>query len=106
VTDVKKVVEHIKKDNFGNPELNNFVKYLQELSEKRAEKVRSAVVQFATTRGLRLDKSQIRSVGAGPTEPIVAMPMNEDESARNRRVEFRIIRVSPEAIRVEEGFDY
>jgi ABC-type nitrate/sulfonate/bicarbonate transport system substrate-binding protein len=102
----RKVVELIGKDNFGNDSLNKSVQYLQDLSQKRAETVRGSVVEFAKSRGLRLDLSQIKSVGAGATDPIVALPRTDDEMARNRRVEFRIIRVSPEAIRAGDGFDY
>ena len=105
--DARKVVELIKKDNFGNKNLDQEVKFLQGLSEKRAAAVRKAVVAFAGTKELRLDESQIRAVGAGMTEPVVALPdpARREEWTKNRRVEFRIIKVSPEAIKSSD-FDY
>jgi ABC-type nitrate/sulfonate/bicarbonate transport system substrate-binding protein len=104
----KKVVELIKKDNFGDPKLQQMEQFLQALSERRAAAVRNSVVQFAKSRGVRLDTSQIRSVGVGSTDPVYALPdeRHEDQFAANRRVEFRIIRVPPEAARADEGFDY
>lgn len=79
--------------------------YLQTLSEKRAKEVRDTVESFASTQGLTLDKSQIRSQGAGAFEPAVAkLKMTEAEMAKNRRVEFRIIRLR-DALVSDGGFD-
>jgi ABC-type nitrate/sulfonate/bicarbonate transport system substrate-binding protein len=105
--DAKKVAELVKKDNMGNNNLTKEMEFLQGLSEKRAEAVRRAVVSFASSKGLRLDQSQIRAVGAGMTEPVIAFPDRNkpQEWTKNRRVEFRIIKVSPEAIKASD-FDY
>jgi ABC-type nitrate/sulfonate/bicarbonate transport system substrate-binding protein len=106
-TDAKKVVELIKKDDFGDGRLRLNVTYLQDLSEKRANAVRDSVVGYALKRKYRLDKSQIRGAGAGMTEPVIALPdpNRPEEWTKNRRVEFRIIKVAPEAIKVTD-FDY
>jgi ABC-type nitrate/sulfonate/bicarbonate transport system substrate-binding protein len=105
--DAKKVLELINKDNFGNKDLSLEVRFLQGLSEKRAAAVRKAVIAFAASKELRLDESQVRAVGAGMTEPVVALPdpKKPQEWTKNRRVEFRIIKVSAEAIKPVD-FDY
>jgi hypothetical protein len=105
--DARKVAELIKKDNFGNPDLDLEVNYLQNLSEKRAQTVRNALINFASNKGLHLDKSQMKSVGAGMTEPIIALPNPAvpSEFTANRRVEFRILRVSAES-RTAADIDY
>jgi hypothetical protein len=92
--DARKVVELIKKDNFGSRELDEGVAYLQRLSERRAEVARTALVAFAAARDIPVDKIQIRTMGVGMTEPIVAVPRATapEDFARNRRVEFRILR--------------
>jgi len=82
--------------------------YLQKLSEDRAASVRKSVLDYAQKRKWRLDTSQIKSLGVGGTEPEVPWAHTEEETQRNRRVEFRIVRVPP-AARLEaddEGFDF
>jgi outer membrane protein OmpA-like peptidoglycan-associated protein/ABC-type nitrate/sulfonate/bicarbonate transport system substrate-binding protein len=69
------------------------------LSRQRADSVRDAVIKFAEAKAIKIDKSQITAVGAGIREPFIAKPRNKDEAAKNRRVEFRIIRVSSEAVK-------
>lgn len=80
---------------------------LLDLSNRRAAAVRKAVLDYATSRGHRLDTSQMKSVGVGGTEPVYLFPKNDDvEGQRNRRVEFRIVQVAVEDIRTGEAFDY
>jgi ABC-type nitrate/sulfonate/bicarbonate transport system substrate-binding protein len=106
--DAKKVVELIKKDNFGNPELSDGIAFFQKLSEERAERVRGALVSYAQNKGYDMDRSQVRPSGAGMTEPVVALPRYDapQDWTKNRRVEFRIIRVSGGEATQSEGFDY
>ncbi len=75
------------------------------LSRKRAEAVRDSVVKFAESKGIHLDKSQIQPVGVGIREPFVAKPRNMDEAKKNMRVEFRLLRVQPEAAKPSD-FDF
>jgi ABC-type nitrate/sulfonate/bicarbonate transport system substrate-binding protein len=101
LNDVKKIVEIINKEQLralDGRDLQQLVKDLQTLSEGRAEKVRDAVVNYATSRNYRLDKSQIKAVGAGGLEPVVAQAQTDEDLKKNRRVEFRIIKVPAEAI--------
>ncbi len=68
------------------------------LSKARADKVREALMKYATQLGANFDASQIAPVGAGITEPIVAKPKTIEEAKENMRVEFRIVKVDAEAI--------
>lgn len=67
-------------------------------SKSRAENVRDSVVKFAESKGVKIDKSQIQAIGAGIKEPFIVKPRNMEEAAKNRRVEFRLIRVSAESV--------
>ena len=113
MNDMKAILELIKTENLGDvavrsyngkPTIQGQINVLQELSEKRSESVRRAVVEYATRHGYRLDPSQMKFVGVGGSEPVV-MFASEPEGGKNRRVEFRIIAVSAEAITTEE-FDF
>lgn len=75
------------------------------LSRKRAEAVRDSIISYAKDKGLILDKSQIQPVGVGIREPFIAKPSNMDEARQNMRVEFRLIRVTAEAV-TESDFDF
>lgn len=75
------------------------------LSRQRAEAVRKSVIQYAKAQGLQLDPSQMQPVGVGIREPFVARPTNMAEAEQNMRVEFRLIRVTAEAI-TESDFDF
>ena len=75
------------------------------LSKKRADEVKSSLVEYAKSQGIELDASQIKPVGAGISDPAVARPLNPEQAAANRRVEFRIMRTSVEAIAADE-FDF
>ncbi|MFN0058185.1 MAG: ABC transporter substrate-binding protein [Planctomycetota bacterium] len=75
------------------------------LSFKRSEAVRDAIVKYAKSKAVLLDASQIQPVGVGVTEPVISRPLNEQEAAANRRVEFRLIRVAAETLQ-KSDFDF
>lgn len=75
------------------------------LSRRRAEAVRDAVIAFAEVRGVYLDKSQIQPLGVGIREPFIAKPRNAEDAGKNRRVEFRLLRVTAEATEAAD-FDF
>jgi outer membrane protein OmpA-like peptidoglycan-associated protein len=75
------------------------------LSRSRAEAVRDSVMEYAKTKGLGIDKSQVQAVGVGIREPFVAKPANMDQARQNMRVEFRVVRVPAEATKAAD-FDF
>jgi ABC-type nitrate/sulfonate/bicarbonate transport system substrate-binding protein len=75
------------------------------LSRKRAEAVREAILKYAKDRSITMDQSQIQPVGVGITEPVIPKPKNMAEAEKNMRVEFRLIRVNPEVMN-ESDFDF
>lgn len=91
----------------GVPELNprETMQAALNLSRSRAEQVLNAIVDYAKSKGLVLDKTQIQPVGVGIREPFIAKPANLDEAKQNMRVEFRIVRVAAEATK-QADFDF
>jgi len=75
------------------------------LSRLRAEAVRDSVVDYAKSKGLVMDKTQIQPVGVGIREPFVAKPSTTEEAKQNMRVEFRLVRVNAEATKPAD-FDF
>lgn len=75
------------------------------LSRERAQAVRRSVLDDAIARGVSIDPSQIQAQGVGIREPLVARPRNQEEAAVNMRVEFRLVRVSAEAM-TDADFDF
>jgi len=75
------------------------------LSHKRADAVKNALIQFAKQKQVNLDVTQMQPVGAGIMEPVIPKPKSLAEAKENMRVEFRIVRVPAEAIK-ESDFDF
>ena len=75
------------------------------LSEQRAETVKQAVVDYARRKNVRIESEQIVPVGLGIKEPLIAKPTSAAQAAKNRRVEFALIKISSEAI-VAADFDF
>jgi len=75
------------------------------LSRKRAEAVKNAVMEYAKQKGIEMDQSQIQPIGVGITEPIIPKPSNMSEAEKNMRVEFRLIRVKAEVMN-DSDFDF
>ncbi|MCX6714381.1 MAG: hypothetical protein NTX72_01060 [Candidatus Uhrbacteria bacterium] len=67
------------------------------LSYDRAKQVSRALIAYAAKKGVKLDESQITPIGAGASDPFIVKPRIPEEAAKNRRVEFSIVRVSAEA---------
>ena len=64
-----------------------------------------SIIEFAKSKGVQLDKSQIQPVGVGIREPFVAKPANMEQAKQNMRVEFRVVRVPAEASK-QADFDF
>lgn len=75
------------------------------LSEARARVVRDALIAYAKRSGVTFDASQFQSQGVGVAEPLVPTPRSEADQKQNMRVEFAIVRVSPESVSPAD-FDY
>ncbi|MEM7166947.1 MAG: hypothetical protein AAF581_15895 [Planctomycetota bacterium] len=107
VTDTGSIVRLVESGAFGGTEHDPRVtmQAALTLSRRRAEAVRDAIVSYAKSKGLSLDPSQIQPVGVGIAEPLVAKPRNQQEAGVNRRVEFRLVKVSAEVLK-QDDFDY
>ncbi|MDO8424962.1 MAG: hypothetical protein Q7T01_00375 [bacterium] len=75
------------------------------LSQQRADEVRSAIVAHASKSGKHLDANQIQAQGVGVLEPLVPVPRSMDDVTQNTRVEFALVRVSAEAT-TSADFEY
>jgi len=75
------------------------------LSRERATSVRMSLLEHAKTLDIRVDESQIQAQGVGVREPLIGRPRTPEEAAVNRRVEFRLVRVSAEAMTASD-FDF
>lgn len=106
--DVQAVMRLVESGEFDGAKENNPRETMQaalNLSRKRAEKVRESIIAYAKTKGLVLDSSQIQAVGVGIREPFITKPANMDEARQNMRVEFRLLRVTAEALK-QSDFDF
>jgi hypothetical protein len=86
-----------------NPQLT--VEEAKRLSDGRASAVRQAILDLGEKQGVRLNKERFKSEGVGILEPVMAVPRNEEQRALNRRVEFRIMKLSAERV-TNKPFDY
>jgi len=75
------------------------------LSLARAEAVKQAIVDYAKERNINVNLSQLKPLGAGISEPVISKPQSLEEAKQNMRVEFRIVKVNPEALK-ESDFDF
>jgi NMT1/THI5 like len=109
LSDTKKVLEVIKTMDFAGAEDNPkaTMEAAQKLSDERADGARDAIIQYAKTKGVILNPSQLKAVGVGVSEPVIAKPKDIDEAGKNRRVEFRALKVkqSPEDV-AKKDFEY
>jgi hypothetical protein len=96
----KEVVELIKAGALGGGSVDPVVtmQAALTLSLSRAEAVKKSLEKYASESGINVDLSQIVPVGAGIMEPVIPKPRNMDEAKENMRVEFRIVKVNPEAL--------
>ena len=107
ITQTDNVVKAIQEGQFSGTE-NNPQETMQaalNLSLVRANQVKNAIAKYAKDQELNLDLSQITPSGVGIREPIIAKPTNAEEAKKNMRVEFRLVRISPESIKGSD-FDF
>jgi ABC-type nitrate/sulfonate/bicarbonate transport system substrate-binding protein len=75
------------------------------LSLRRADSVADAIKNYARQQDINVNLSQLQPVGAGISEPVISKPANMNQAKQNMRVEFRIVKVNPEALN-ESDFDF
>jgi hypothetical protein len=67
-------------------------------------------VKYTSNQKLILDKNQVKPQGLSILEPAVVRPRNQDDAAKNRRVEFRLFKIKGGAPSAEAGetpkYDY
>ena len=87
----------------GSPK--DILQSIQTLSQQRAERVRDAVVSFASKSSWQVDPKQIQPIAVGVREPIVPKPRSEEDAAKNMRVEFRLVKI-PAEFRKKSDFNF
>lgn len=104
---IDNLLEIIQRGTFGGgtPDPNVTMQAALNLSKKRAEAVRAALLKFAEEENVTIDQSQITPVGAGIADPVIPKPANPQQAKENMRVEFRIVRVEAEAVKASD-FDF
>ena len=107
LADTSTVVKAIEAGGFDgtNPNPRETMQAALNLSFSRARAVREAIMEYAKTRNVRMDESQLQPTGVGVREPLIARPTNLDEAKQNMRVEFRILKIPAEAI-APSDFDF
>ncbi|MBN1880265.1 ABC transporter substrate-binding protein [bacterium] len=105
VQDISRLIEAGEFDGARDSNPRETMQAALNLSRKRAEKVRDSIIAYAKSKGLVLDTSQIQAVGVGIREPFIAKPANMDEARQNMRVEFRLLRITAEALK-QSDFDF
>jgi ABC-type nitrate/sulfonate/bicarbonate transport system substrate-binding protein/outer membrane protein OmpA-like peptidoglycan-associated protein len=100
LNNTKDIVDMVKAGSFGGGAVDPMVTMQAaiNLSLSRAEAVKMSLEQYASESKINIDVSQIVPVGAGILEPIIPKPRNMEEAKENMRVEFRIVKVNPEAL--------
>jgi len=102
------VVDFIEAGKFDGARDSNPRETMQaalNLSKKRARAVRESIISYAKTKSIQFDASQVQSVGAGIREPFITKPISMEEARQNMRVEFRLLRVTAEAVK-KSDFDF
>ncbi len=108
LTDTQKIADLVTSgalDRSAQYDPRRYYSAAQTLSRQRAEEVKNQILAYARSKGITLDESQIQPQGVGIVDPVVAKPSNAAEAAQNRRVEFRLVRVSAETMN-ESDFDF
>jgi ABC-type nitrate/sulfonate/bicarbonate transport system substrate-binding protein len=98
LSDTRRVLELIETMSFAGADEDpkNYVAAAKRLSDRRANNVRDAILMHAKARGFEIDPNQLKAVGVGIAEPFIKVPRDDNDAAKNRRVEFQVLKVSPE----------
>jgi ABC-type nitrate/sulfonate/bicarbonate transport system substrate-binding protein len=99
------VLRLIKKMNFAEADQDPkvYVSECEKLGKERAENVKEALLEYASSQQVVLRPERLKIVTVGVAAPVVRLPRLPEEMSKNRRVEFRILKVvSPEAVSKED----
>lgn len=108
MADTRGLVREIEKGAFDGSAENNprsILTAAKNLSQSRAREVLKSIREYAKAEGIAFDLSQLQPVGMGIMDPIIPKPKSPQESAVNRRVEFKVVRVSSEALS-SDSYDF
>jgi outer membrane protein OmpA-like peptidoglycan-associated protein len=99
--DIKNLFDIVAKENFPAEDKRDFpdgAKNMLKLSQDRAEAVRKAVMDYAASKKIVVDVTQLKFGGVGLEKPAsIVYPPVDAERAKNRRVEFKIVALVPDA---------
>jgi hypothetical protein len=89
---MKALIEIVKKEDFKDArnDPKETLELCEKLSRDRANRVHASLLKYAVNAKLILDRNQIQPEGVSILEPEVVNPKDDDEKAKNRRVEIRI----------------
>lgn len=105
IQDVIKIVDSGGFDGVAEHNPRQTMQAALNLSRNRAEKVIESLSNYAQIKGLNFDTTQIQPFGVGIREPFITKPRDIEEAKKNMRVEFRLVKVSAEAISPSD-FDF
>ena len=107
VTNIDAMIELIKSKDFEDGKQSPLLtmQAALDLSMRRADAVKRAVVNYARNKGININLAQLASIGVGIAEPVISKPKSVAEAMQNMRVEISIVKVNPEALS-EADFDF
>ena len=108
MADTRGLVKEIERGAFDGSAENNprsILTAAKNLSLSRAREVLKSIREYAKGEGISFDLSQLQPVGMGIMDPVIPKPKSPAESAVNRRVEFKVVRVSSEALS-SDSYDF
>jgi ABC-type nitrate/sulfonate/bicarbonate transport system substrate-binding protein len=108
INSIQEVIQIVESGGFDGVAEHNPRQTMQaalNLSRSRAEQVIESLSNYAQIKGINFDTSQIQPFGVGIREPFITKPKDIDEAKKNMRVEFRLVKVSAEAISPSD-FDF
>ena len=99
----------LKKENAGEIVLRQTIQSNKNLSYSRAAKVMDALIDYAKSKGITLDRSQFTAIGQGFSKPTSGVdsqgeplaPKSKQAWLDNMRVDFRIIKIQAEETQFE-----
>lgn len=110
LNNTKRIIGLIQAGKFDgvNPSPRETMTAALTLSQNRADEVKDTIIEYAAGRSekpVELDANKFNTVAAGISSPVIAKPRNFADTAKNRRVEFMVVKVPGEAIE-ETDFDF